>query len=303
MTDPATSLISGFNAFLTSYGIKIIISIVVFIVTYYIARYTFKLWEATSKKVKKPLKYPNTTYTLVKVTFFSIAGLIVLGIFNIDLWPILASLGVVGLIVGLALQQPLGNFFSGVLIFITDAVNEGEALDIGGVSGVVRETKFNHTVVDTWDGKRIYIPNTAVWSSKVTKFWPKVARRVDMAIGIPYTVTSQQLAKVSSILEKAMEDEPLVYKGENYSVGPKKKYYGPVSNSVTFNDFGASSINFTMHFWVLRDDYFKAIEKVAIDAYEALNAAGISMPYNQLDVHVDGKLETINLENRENKRE
>ncbi len=291
MTNSATPIVNNFSAFFFSYGVKIIISIAVFIITYYFAHYTFKIWQVTAKKMKRPLRYPNTTYTLLKVAFFSIAGLIVLGIFDINLWPILASLGVVGLIVGLALQQPLGNFFSGIMIFITDAVNEGEALDIGGVSGVVYAIKLNHTVVDTWDGKRIYIPNTTVWSSKVTKFWPKIARRIDMQIGIPYTVTSQQLGKVSSILEKVMEDEPLVYKGDNYS---KDKNYGPVSNFVTFNEFGSSSINFTMHFWVLRNDYFAAIEKVAIDVYKALNEAGISMPYDQLDVHVDGKLAAVN---------
>ena len=298
MTKSATSMINGFSVFLYSYGIKIIISIAIFVFTYYFARYTFKLWQLATKKMKKPLKYPNTMYTMLRVAYFSIAILIVLGIFNVNLWPILTSLGIVGLVVGLALQQPLGNFFSGLMIFVTDAVNEGDALDIDGISGVVYATKLNHTVVDTWDGKRIYVPNTTVWSSKVTKFWPKVARRIDMQIGIPYTVSSEQLAKVSSILEKVMKDEPLVYKGDNYS---KEKNYGPVSNFATFNDFGDSSINFTMHFWVLRDDYFKAIEKVAVDVYKALNNAGISMPYNQLDVHVDGKLEAINIPQKEEK--
>ncbi len=293
MSPSATSILNSFNIFFFSYGIKIILSIVTFIVAYYFARYTFKLLEISARKMKKPLKYPNTSFTLIKVTYLSIAALIVLGIFNINLWPILASLGVVGLIVGLALQQPLGNFFSGLMIFVTDAVNEGEALDIGGISGVIYAIKMNHTIVDTWDGKRIYIPNTTVWSSNVTKFWPKVARRVDMQIGIPYTVKAEELAKVSSILKKVMEDEPLVYKGDNYS---KEKNYGPVSNSATFNDFGASSINFTMHFWVLRNDYFNAIKKVAVDVYDALNKANISMPFNQLDVHVDGKIEGISFE-------
>ncbi len=291
-----TVSLSGFGTFFYSYGVRIIISIAIFVATYYISRYTFKIMEISARKMKKPLRYPNTTYTIVKISFFSISTLIVLGVFNINLWPILASLGVVGLVVGLALQKPLGNFFSGLMIFVTDAVNEGEALDIDGTSGVIREIKLNHTVVDTWDGKRIYIPNTTVWSSKVTKFWPNMARRVDMQIGIPYTVSAKELSEVSSILKKVMEDEPLVYKGDNYSKG---KNIGPVSNSVTFNEFGSSSINFTMRFWVLRKDYFAAIEKVAVDVYEALNAAGISMPFNQLDVHVDGQLEMSNAHDAE----
>ncbi len=287
MSPSATSILNDFNTFFFSYGIKVIVSIAVFIVAYYFAKYTFKFLEISARKMKRPLKYPNTSFTMIKVSYLSIATLIMLGIFNINLWPILASLGVVGLVVGLALQQPLGNFFSGLMIFVTDAVNEGEALDIDGTSGVIYAIKLNHTIVDTWDGKRIYIPNTKVWSSKVIKFWPKVARRVEMEIGVPYSLNSQELAKITGILKKVTDEESLVYKGDNYS---KEENYGPVSNYATFEGFGASSINFKLRFWVLRKDYFDAIEKVAVDIYKAFEIANISIPFNQLDVHVDGKI-------------
>ncbi len=293
MTSSATIVTNSFISFkdfFFLYGIKIIVAIVIFIVAYYLAKYVFKVVEASTRKLKKPIRYPNTVKLILRSVFFFIASMIVIGMFNINLWPLLTSLGVLGLIVGLALQQPLGNFFSGLMIIVTDAVNEGESLDIGGVSGTIYAIKLNHTVIDTWDGKRIYIPNTTVWSSKVTKFWPKVARRIDMSVGVSYELSAEDLKRTMEIFQKVLNEEPLVYKGNNYS---KEMNYGPVSNQVTFDGFGASSINFTLRFWVLRENYFDAVKNVGISIYRELNAAGISIPYNQLDVHVDGKVENI----------
>ncbi|GEM_PF-153938 len=290
MTPEATLVISSFREFFFSYGIKIIVAFVIFLIAYYLAKYVFKVIEASTRKLKKPLKYPNTIQLILRALFFFIAAMIVVGMFNINLWPLLTSLGVIGLIVGLALQQPLGNFFSGLMIIVTDAVNEGESLDIGGVSGTIYAIKLNHTVIDTWDGKRIYIPNTTVWSSKVTKFWPKVARRIEMSVGVSYALSAEDLKRTMEIFQKVLDEEPLVYKGDNYS---KEANYGPVSNYVTFDGFGDSSINFTLRFWVLRKDYFDAVKSVGIAVYRELNTAGISIPFNQLDVHVDGKLENI----------
>ncbi len=290
MTSEATVTINSFRDFFFSYGIKIIVAFVIFFIAYQLAKYVFKIIEASARKLKKPLKYPNTVKLLLKSTFLFIASMIVIGMFNINLWPLLTSLGVIGLIVGLALQQPLGNFFSGLMIIITDAVNEGESMDIGGISGTIYAIKLNHTVIDTWDGKRIYIPNTTVWSSKVTKFWPKVARRIEMSIGVSYTLSAEDLKRAMKIFQRVLDEEPLVYKGDNYS---KEANYGPVSNYVTFNGFGDSSINFTIRFWVLRKDYFDAVKNVGLAIYRELNAAGIEIPFNQLDVHVDGKIENV----------
>lgn len=294
MTSEATVAINSFKDFFFSYGIKIIVAFVIFLIAYQLSKYVFKIIEASTRKLKKPLKYPNTMKLLLRSTFLFIASMIVVGMFNINLWPLLTSLGVVGLIVGLALQQPLGNFFSGLMIIVTDAVNEGETLDIGGVSGIIYAIKLNHTVIDTWDGKRVYIPNTTVWSSKVTKFWPKVARRIEMSIGVSYTLSADDLKRAMEIFQRVLDEEPLVYKGDNYS---KEANYGPVSNYVIFNGFGDSSINFTLRFWVLRKDYFDAVKNVGIAIYRELNAAGIEIPFNQLDVHVDGKIENVLLNN------
>ncbi len=268
------------------YFIRIVVAIALLVFAYYFGEFVAKAINKAARVSGKNLKAPNTTRTLVKSLFIFGAIMVIVGEFNINLWPLLTSLGVAGIIIGLALQTPLSNFFSGIMVIITDAVNEGDAIDINGMSGTVREVQFNHTIIDTWDGKRIHIPNSAVWSSNVTKYWPTLARRIDIPIGVPYSLSPEKMEIIPKLLKKVLDEEPLVYKGLLVKGDPSSI----VSNYVTFDGFGSSSVNFSVHFWVLRSNYFDAQIAIGLDIFREFRKNNISIPYNQLDVHLDGKI-------------
>ncbi len=268
------------------YFIRIVVAIALLVFAYYFGEFVAKAINKAARVSGKNLKAPNTTRTLVKSLFIFGAIMVIVGEFNINLWPLLTSLGVAGIIIGLALQTPLSNFFSGIMVIITDAVNEGDAIDINGMSGTVREVKFNHTIIDTWDGKRIHIPNSSVWSSNVTKYWPTLARRIDIPIGVPYSLSPEKMEIIPKLLKKVLDEEPLVYKGLLVKGDPSSI----VSNYVTFDGFGSSSVNFSVHFWVLRSNYFDAQIAIGLDIFREFTKNNISIPYNQLDVHLDGKI-------------
>ncbi len=285
MATPTNSV--GFeNTMFFYYFIRIVVAAALIVLAYYSGDYIGKIINKTARIAGKNLRAPNTTRTILKSLFIFVAILIIIAEFNINIWPLLTSLGIAGIILGLALQTPLSNFFSGLMVIITDAVNEGDAIDINGMSGTVREVRFNHTIIDTWDGKRIHIPNAAVWSSNVTKYWPGLSRRIDMPIGVPYSLSPEEMEIIPKLLKKAINEEPLVYKGPLVENDPSSI----VSNYVTFDGFGSSSVNFSVHFWVLRKDYFDAQIAVGIDIFREFTKNGISIPYNQLDVHLDGKI-------------
>jgi small conductance mechanosensitive channel len=285
MATPTTSI--GFeNTVAFYYIIRTAIGIAALVIAYYLGDYVGKIINKAARVTGKNLRAPNTTRTILKSLFIFIAIIIIIAEFNIDLWPLLTSLGIAGIIIGLALQTPLSNFFSGIMVIITDAVNEGDAIDVSGISGTVSEVRFNHTLIDTWDGKRVHIPNSAVWSSKVTKYWPKLSRRIDMPIGVPYSLSPENMEIIPKLLKKVMDEEPLVYKGPLVKDDPAST----VLNYVTFDGFGSSSVNFSIHFWVLSKDYFDAPIAIGIDIFKEFTKNGISIPYNQLDVHLDGKI-------------
>jgi small-conductance mechanosensitive channel len=160
MATPTTSI--GFeNTVAFYYIIRTVIGIAALVIAYYLGDYVGKIINKAARVTGKNLRAPNTTRTILKSLFIFIAIIIIIAEFNIDLWPLLTSLGIAGIIIGLALQTPLSNFFSGIMVIITDAVNEGDAIDVSGISGTVSEVRFNHTLIDTWDGKRVHIPNSA----------------------------------------------------------------------------------------------------------------------------------------------
>lgn len=182
-----------------------------------------------------------------------------------------AGLGISGVILGLAFQEPLTNFLSGILVLITRKVFEGEVVDIDGISGIVDMVEMNHTRLKTFDGKLVLIPNRKVWSGTVTKYWPGPYRRVNFDVSVDY---SSDLSKVIDLLKRTIEEEPLVIKDES------------VSNFIVFKEYGSSGIIYTIYFGVNRESYFDAINSLSIRIKKLFDENGIKIPFMVIDLRV-----------------
>ncbi len=242
---------------------------IIFVVAYLLYRIIVESILRTAKKVNRPIRMPNTLKTIVAVIIFLIALMVVLDIWGKSLTALVASLGVSGIIVGLALQEPLTNFFSGMLLLMSGALKEGDTVSIAGYSGTVESIKVNHTVVETFDGKRVMIPNRTVWSEVLINYWPTPIRRVEMSIGVSY---NSDLRKVVDLLQRCMEEIDII-----------EEEPAPY---VIFDSFGDSSINFKVRFWVRRENYFDAEMELAVKIKETFDKEGVEIPFPQLDVHM-----------------
>ncbi len=248
---------------------KWLFTVLVFVVAYFVYKALVKSVFNMAKKVNKSITMPNTLKTIVGVIVFIIALLIVLDIWNKSLTALIASLGVGGIIVGLALQEPLTNFFSGIFLITSGALKEGDTGSISGHSGTVESIKINHTIIDTFDGKRVIIPNRTVWTEVLINYWPLHIRRKEILIGVSY---NSDLRKVVDLLQKCMEETPLIERKP--------------PPQVIFDSFGSSSINFKVQFWVKKEYYFKAELELAIKIKEAFDSKGIEIPYPQMDIYI-----------------
>ncbi|ACI18305.1 mechanosensitive ion channel family protein [Dictyoglomus thermophilum] len=228
----------------------------------------------TVSHVGKEIKAPKTISMIIGFLIYGFGIAIIMSIWNINLMPYLTGLGISGVVLGLAFQEPLTNFLSGVLVLVTRKVFEGEALDIDGISGVVDMVEMNHTRIKTFDGKMVLIPNRKVWSGTVTKFWPGPYRRVSFDVSVDY---SSDLEKVISLLRRALEEEDLVVKDES------------VSNIVVFKEYGSSGITYTVYFWVDRENYFNAINALSARIKKIFEENNISIPYMIVDLRVSQK--------------
>lgn len=196
--------------------------------------------------------------------FISVASTI-----GIETTSFVAVVGAAGLAIGLALQGSLANFAGGVLILLFKPFRVGDVIDAEGEIGTVAKIDVLHTTVHTLTNKEVIMPNGQVANNTVINIGRQPKRRVDFAVGIAYDASVKEARKV--ILEVLANDERI------------DKDPAPV---VKLTNLGDSSLDLTVRCWTdtanYWDVYFDNLEAIK----EALDAANISIPFPQRDVHI-----------------
>ncbi|WP_448374869.1 mechanosensitive ion channel family protein [Fervidobacterium sp.] len=248
---------------------RFILSVITLVIAYVIHKIIMRSIDKFMSTIGKEVKAPKTLSLILAFLIYGFAIAGVLAIWDVNLAPYLAGLGISGVVLGLAFQEPLTNFLSGILVLVTRKVFEGEVVDIDGLTGIVDIIKMNHTHLMTFDGKLILIPNRKVWSGTVTKFWPGKYRRIDVDVTVDYTVNME---KAISVLKRVLEEEPLVVKDES------------VENIVVFKSFDSNGVTLTVRFWTERETYFDTLNAVATRIKSTFEQEDIKIPYTIVEV-------------------
>ena len=200
-------------------------------------------WLKVQKRFEKT---PQLLVKIVTVVIYSLAFLIILDHFNIEITPLIATLGIGGLAVGLALQNTLSNFFAGLHIISDRPVSVGDFIELqDGVSGYVEDIGWRSTRIKTLPNTIVIVPNSKLAESTITNYAlpdPQTAALVDC--GVAYTSDLDRVEQVTVEVARHIQ----------------KTVPGAVKDFVPFiryNKFGDSNINFTV---ILR------VEKV-VDKY------------------------------------
>ena len=205
-----------------------------------------------------------TSVGLKALLLISVASMV-----GIETTSFVALIGAAGLAIGLALQGSLSNFAGGVLVLLFKPYRVGDFVEAQGVSGTVADIQIFNTVLKTPDNKVIIVPNGAISNGVITNYSMEDTRRVDMLFGIGYNDDIRQARSVISGLIDAEE-----------------RILREPAPLVVVSELADSSVNFTVRVWVASGDYwgvyFDLTERVKV----AFDAAGISIPYPQTDVHL-----------------
>jgi len=199
----------------------------------------------------------------------SIGLMVVLSALGVDITPLFALIGGASFITAFALQDTLGNLASGLMIMINRPFDEGDYVDVGGVSGTVKAVSIVATTVTTPDNQVIIIPNKNVWGNIITNVTASDTRRVDLVFGISY---DDSIPDATRVLEETVAAHPLVLKE-------------PAPN-IRVNELADSSVNFICRPWVKTSDYWTVYWDLMSQVKERFDNVGISIPYPQQDVHV-----------------
>ena len=199
----------------------------------------------------------------------SIGLLVVLSALGIDVSPVFALIGGASFIIAFALQDTLGNLAAGLMIMINRPFDEGDYVDIAGTAGTVKSVTVASTTVTTPDNQVIVIPNKAVWGNIITNVTASPTRRVDFVFGIAY---EDDIQTALDVLERVVGEHPLVLKDPApvFKVGA----------------LGASSVDLLARPWVKSGDYWTVYWDLTRQVKEAFDAAGVSIPFPQQDVHI-----------------
>ncbi len=196
-----------------------------------------------------------------------IASLDVLGV---DTTSLIAVLGAAGLAVGLALQGSLQNFASGVMLILFRPFREGDVVEAAGIIGKVEKITVFNTIFLSPDNREIIVPNSAIYGGTIANLSARENRRIDMVFGISY---DDDIKKAKDILIKSLESDERVLKDP-----------APV---VALAELADSSVNFVVRPWVKGEDYWDVKFDLTEHIKLAFDENNISIPYPQMDVHMD----------------
>ena len=135
---------------------------------------------------------------------------------GIEVAPLLAGLGIAGLVIGFALQDTLSNFASGLMILVYRPFDVGDVLEAGGVMGKVDQMNLVSTMVLTFDNQLLVVPNKQIWEGVIRNVTHQDTRRVDMKFGIGY---SDDIPKAEKVLTDIVTSHEKVLKDQNRSFG------------------------------------------------------------------------------------
>ncbi len=255
--------------FLDAYGEKIIISIIILIVGYIAIKILMKMITKGLKKSKIDVTLHRFLLSVIKVTLWILVALTILQTFDVPMTSIVASLSVVGLAVSLAIKDSLSNVAGGIIVLFSKPFQVGDYVKINDFEGKVEHINTINTKLTTIDNKAIFIPNGQVSSNTIINFTNENMRRVDIIFSIGY---NDDFTKAKQIISDIIVNHPKALQD------PK-----PL---VRVCELGQSSVNITTRVWAKGEDYwdlrFDLLELVKLKFDEE----GISIPFNQLDVHL-----------------
>lgn len=256
-------------------SVSIVLKVLLFVFVIFIfrilaaltSRLVIKSVASTKVNLSTLVKEMITVWISRAVMF--VGFLIALSQVGVSLAPVLAGMGVMGFIVGFALQDTLGNFAAGIMILLYRPYDVGDYVEAGGATGTVKTMNLVSTTILTIDNQTLFIPNSKIWGDVIKNVTAQRVRRIDMVFGIGY---GDSIEKAETVLADILEKHEAILSKP-----------APV---IRVHSLGESSIDFVVRPWVKTDDYWETYWFVTREVKLRFDAEEISIPFPQRDIHV-----------------
>lgn len=273
MSEALKSWLSGLSGF----GMDLLVAAVILGIGFKITGAVRRMAERSFARMEMELSLRKFLLSLIQALMYGLLIFMAAERIGIQSSSIIALLGSAGVTLGLALQGSLSNFAGGVLILLVRPFKVGDYIVSEYGEGTVAAIGLVYTTLNTVDNKTVVIPNGSLSNSPITNATAEDFRRLDLTVGIGY---QSDLRKAKEILLDIYTSHPCILKDR------------PIQ--VFVDQLAASSVVIGGRGWTATEDYWQTRWDITEEIKLRFDEAGIQIPFNQLDVHVnyEGKGDT-----------
>lgn len=249
----------------------IIFAIAILVIGLLLSKLAIKLMSKALEKTKADITIAKFLKSAVQIVLYVLLVTVVLSILGVPTASIIAVIGTAGVAIGLALQNSLSNLAGGFLILFSKPFKVGSYIKVSGDEGIVDCVNILYTKLITVDNMVVYIPNGMAANAVCVNYNELEYRRVEHIISISY---SEDFERAKASILNAISGDSLIL-----TEGDKAPF-------VMISCQNTSSIDITLRVWCKTDNYWDVYFNTINNIRNQFIKDNISVPYNQLDVHI-----------------
>jgi small-conductance mechanosensitive channel len=249
------------------YGDVTVIDLIIVAVVILVAIGVAKILAIYLRRTLKDKMSRGHLEILVKVIYYGIvvvAVMIALALLGVNLSGLMVAGGIAGIVIGFASQRIVGNLISGVFLIIERPITIGNQVNIDGIMGFVEDINIFSTIIRTYDGLYMRLPNEKVFTTGITNYVANVARRFEYVVGIRY---SDDAEKAMRIIAKLVEEHPFAL------INPPPEIF--------VDNLGESSVDIVVRVWGPISVWYELKKALLWQIKKSLEAEGIEIPFPQ----------------------
>lgn len=263
------TIMSQIMEIIFTYGPKLLGAVVVWFLGSFVIKKLSNAFNSVLEKRNIDPSLKPFLKSLLNILLKVLLVISVLGMLGVEMTSFIAILGAAGLAVGMALSGSLQNFAGGVILLIFKPYKVGDFIEAQGYAGTVKEIQIFNTIMTTPDNKTVVIPNGGLSTGSLINYSTEPKRRVDFTFGMAY---GERVDKAKKVLSEVVQNDPRILKDPE--------------PFIAVAGLADSSVNFTVRVWVEAQNYWPVFFDTNEKVYNEFNKAGISIPFPQMDVHI-----------------
>jgi len=261
---------------------KILYYLVIVVAGFYIAKgishvinhfIEIQMTKQGKKKTQSSTSMMKVLGLIAKIIVWTIVFLMILANLGVEITPMIASLGIGGIAIALALQSVLADLFGAFVIYFDKPFKEGDFIIVGNDMGVVKHIGIKSTRIQALQGQELVMSNTELVNSRVNNYKQMEKRRIVFNFGVRYDTGKIKLKKIKGIVKQIFD-----------------KVDGADLDRVHFKEFGDFSLNYEVVYYVKSSDYTKYMdiqEQVNTELYERFEKAKIGFAFPTQTIEIE----------------